>query len=565
MKTFFKTKRFELSSILTYILLSAEITLFSCSSEKVESPNIILILADDMGFSDIGCYGGEIRTPNLDNLASGGIRFSQFYNTARCCPTRASILTGLYPHQAGFGHMTEDRGLSGYQGDLNEQCVTIAQVLKEAGYSTYMSGKWHVTKQMGYWTGDTNLTSKHNWPLQRGFDRFWGTIVGAGSFYDPATLTDGNIPTKPEKDLFYYTDEISHKTVQYINEHKDSNPFFIYVAYTAPHWPLHALEEDIQKYLGMYDIGWDSIREERMDRMIQIGLINEDWQMSNRDSAVPGWDSIDNKTLQAYRMAVYAAQIDRMDQGIGRILHSLKEQGKLDNTLILFLADNGGCAETLTEYWKGIFIPRVTRSGDSVMLGNNHPDLMPGPEITYQSYSRPWANVSNTPFRMYKHWVHEGGIATPLIAHWPEKIRNTGKFNHEPGHLIDIMATCVDVASAKYPDQFNGQQIVPMQGISLVPAFEGNELTRNTPLYWEHEGNRAIRTGKWKLVSRVKRNLNFTKEDKDQWELYDLEADRTEMIDLAGQYPERVEAMSALWDEWASSADVTPWPWDRIQ
>ncbi len=565
MKTFFKTKRFELSSILTYILLSAEITLFSCSSEKVESPNIILILADDMGFSDIGCYGGEIRTPNLDNLASGGIRFSQFYNTARCCPTRASILTGLYPHQAGFGHMTEDRGLSGYQGDLNEQCVTIAQVLKEAGYSTYMSGKWHVTKQMGYWTGDTNLTSKHNWPLQRGFDRFWGTIVGAGSFYDPATLTDGNIPTKPEKDLFYYTDEISHKTVQYINEHKDSNPFFIYVAYTAPHWPLHALEEDIQKYLGMYDIGWDSIREERMDRMIQIGLINEDWQMSNRDSAVPGWDSIDNKTLQAYRMAVYAAQIDRMDQGIGRILHSLKEQGKLDNTLILFLADNGGCAETLTEYWKGIFIPRVTRSGDSVMLGNNHPDLMPGPEITYQSYSRPWANVSNTPFRMYKHWVHEGGIATPLIAHWPEKIRNTGKFNHEPGHLIDIMATCVDVASAKYPDQFNGQQIVPMQGISLVPAFEGNELTRNTPLYWEHEGNRAIRTGKWKLVSRVKRNLNFTKEDKDQWELYDLEADRTEMIDLAGQYPERVEAMSAFWDEWASSADVTPWPWDRIQ
>ena len=565
MKSFFKTNRYDLSSILTYILLSTAIALGSCSSEKVESPNIILILADDMGYSDIGCYGGEIQTPNLDRLASGGIRFTQFYNTARCCPTRASILTGLYPHQAGFGHMTEDRGLPGYTGDLNERCVTIAQVLKGTGYSTYMSGKWHVTKQMGYWTGDTNLTSKHNWPLQRGFDRFWGTIVGAGSFYDPATLTEGNMPTKPEKDLFYYTDEISRKTVQYIKEHKEINPFFIYVAYTAPHWPLHALEEDIQKYLGRYDVGWDSIRQERMDRMNQIGLIDENWQLSNRDSAVPAWDSIDDRTLQAYRMAVYAAQIDRMDQGIGWIVESLKEQGKLDNTLILFLADNGGCAETLTEYWKGIFIPHVTRAGDSVLLGNNHPDLMPGPEITYQSYSRPWANVSNTPYRMYKHWVHEGGIATPLIAHWPEKIRNTGKFNHEPGHLIDIMATCVDVASAEYPDQFNGEQIVPLQGISLVPAFEGNELIRNTPLYWEHEGNRAIRTGKWKLVSRVKRNSNFTEEDKDQWELYDLDADRTEMIDLAGQYPERVKEMSALWDEWASSADVTPWPWDRVR
>ncbi len=561
MNTFFKSNRLNVSSIRLYILAYILLATFACSTNKQENPNIILILADDMGYSDIGCYGGEIQTPNLDNLAKGGIRFTQFYNTARCCPTRASILTGLYPHQAGIGHMTEDRELAGYTGDLNKQCVTISQVLKDAGYSTYMSGKWHVTKQLGYWTGD-DQTSKHNWPLQRGFERFWGTITGAGSFYDPATLTQGNSPAEPQKELFYYTDEISSHTVQYINEHEGDNPFFIYVAYTAPHWPLHALEEDIQKYLGRYDVGWDAIRQERRNRMEQMGIIKSEWNLTSRDPSVQAWDSIEDKALQLHRMAVYAAQVNRMDQGIGRIVQALEEQGKLDNTLILFLADNGGCAETLTENWKGIFIPKTTRAGDSIILGNNHPDLMPGPEITYQSYSVPWANVSNTPFRLYKHWVHEGGISTPLIVYWPEKIRNQNQLVHEPGHLIDIMATCVDVASAQYPVQYNGNKIVPMQGVSLLPAFMGDSLSRSVPIFWEHEGNGAIRVGKWKLVSRVKRNARFTVDDEDQWELYDLESDRTEMRDLADQYPDRVKEMASFWEEWAIKAKVKPWPWD---
>jgi arylsulfatase len=556
----FNAKLFLLLRIIPIIIFII-ITNTSCTTSEQEKPNIIVILADDMGYSDIGCYGGEIRTPNLDRMAQNGLRFTQFYNTARCCPTRASILTGLYPHQAGMGHMTEDRALPGYTGGLNKQCVTIAEVLKQADYSTYMAGKWHVTKHMGQWTGDSQ-TSKHNWPLQRGFDRFWGTIVGAGSFYDPATLTDGNTPTEPQKELFYYTDEISSHTVQYIEEHQSNNPFFIYVAYTAPHWPLHALEEDIQKYLGRYDVGWDVIRDERLQRMREKGIVQPGWKLTDRDQSVQSWDSIEDKVMQSYRMAVYAAQVDRMDQGIGRIVKALDEKGEADNTLILFLADNGGCAETLTEYWKGIFIPELTRNGDSIMLGNNHPDLMPGPEITYQSYSVPWANVSNTPFRLYKHWVHEGGIATPLIAFWPGKISNVGTLDHQPGHLIDIMATCVDLGGAEYPVEFKNQQIVPMEGVSLAPAFEGKQLNRKDPIFWEHEGNRAIRTGKWKLVSRVKRNTRFTEGDKDQWELYDLEADRTEMNNLAEEYPERVREMTSQWEKWAVRANVTPWPWD---
>jgi arylsulfatase len=560
-------KHFNIKSVLSMHRLIISFTtillfLFSCTEDQTKKPNIILILADDMGFSDIGCYGGEIRTPNLDRMADQGLRFTQFYNTARCCPTRASILTGLYPHQAGMGHMTEDRGLPGYTGGLNNQCVTIAEILRQADYSTYMAGKWHVTKHMGQWTGD-GQNSKHNWPLQRGFDRFWGTIVGAGSFYDPVTLTDGNSPTEPQKEMFYYTDEISSHAVQYIKEHENDNPFFMYVAYTAPHWPLHALEEDIQKYLDRYDVGWDAIREERLQRMRQMGIIDADWELTDRDPSVQAWDSAEDQEMQSYRMAVYAAQVDRMDQGIGRIVQALEKEGKAENTLILFLADNGGCAETLSEYWKGIFIPKVTRNGDSIMLGNNYPDLMPGPEITYQSYSVPWANVSNTPFRLYKHWVHEGGISTPLIAYWPEKISNVGMMDHQPGHLIDIMATCVDLAGAEYPQEYNGQDIVPMEGVSLTPAFEGKSLNREKPIFWEHEGNRAIRAGKWKLVSRVKRNLKFTETDKDQWELYDLEADRTEMNNLADQYPEKVKEMSSLWDEWAAQANVTPWPWDK--
>ncbi|MEC9092570.1 MAG: sulfatase-like hydrolase/transferase, partial [Planctomycetota bacterium] len=301
-------------------------------------PNVIIMMADDMGFSDIGCYGGEIRTPALDGLAKNGVRFTQFYNTGRCCPTRAALLSGLYSHQAGVGWMMADNGHDGYRGELNRNCLSIAEVLKTAGYATYMSGKWHVTKDVRP-DGD-----KSNWPRQRGFDRFFGTIHGAGSFFDPNSLTLENTQIAP-KENFYYTDAISDQAIQYIDEHDRNNPFFMYVAYTAPHWPMHALPEDIQRYKGRYDDGWDALRGQRFARQKQMGLIDKNWKLTPRDEGVPVWPQEKEKDWQIRRMEVYAAMVDRMDLGIGRIVNKLKEEDQLDNTLILFLADNGGCAE----------------------------------------------------------------------------------------------------------------------------------------------------------------------------------------------------------------------------
>jgi len=538
-----------------------------------KGPNIIVMMSDDMGFSDIGCYGGEIQTPNLDNLAANGLRFTQFYNSARCCPTRASLLTGLYPHQTGIGHMVNaNHRLKAYRGDLNKNCMTIAEVLKQSGYSTYMVGKWHVTPHIA------PDGPKHNWPLQRGFDRFFGTIRGAGSFYDPTSLTRDNTQIAPGED-FYYTDAISDNAVKYIQEHKTNNPFFMYVAYTAAHWPMHALSKDIKKYKGKYDKGWDAIRKERHARLIKMGLVNEQWSLTARDEEVPAWEDEKLKEWQVRRMEVYAAMIDNMDQGIGRIVKALKQKGQFDNTLIFFLEDNGGCAEeygTEEPYNPARYAkrklepmapdelqydmePRVTRDGRPVRLGIG---VMPGPADTYISYGIGWANVSNTPFRLYKHWVHEGGISTPLIVHWPERIKAKGRLNHQPGHLIDIMATCVDSASAKYPVEYKEHKIIPMEGKSLVPAFENKPIKREA-IFWEHEGNRAIRVGKWKLVARVQRNCRYTEADKDKWELYDLEADRTETQNLVGQHPKRVKQMAKLWEQWAYRTKVLPWPWDK--
>ncbi len=513
-------------------------------------PNIILILNDDMGYSDIGCYGGEVQTPALNKLAADGLRFSQFYNTARCCPTRASLITGLYQHQAGVGHMVDDCWFEGYRGDLSDRAMTIAEVLNEAGYGTYMSGKWHVTKHLGPWTGDEKLMSKHNWPRQRGFDRFFGTIIGCGSFYDPVTLTRGNTPVKPDSEDFYYTDAITDHAIECINDHLDGSPdtpFFNYIAYTAPHWPMHALPEDIAKYRGRYDDGWDALRRERYKRMIDMGLVKPEWMLTPRDENVERWEDTPHKEWQSRLMEVYAAMIDRMDQGIGRIVENLKRQGQLDNTLIFFLADNGGCAENVTAAWDAMFIPVTTPDGKRVVKGNN-PGIMPGPADTYQSYSTPWANVSNTPFRLYKHWVHEGGISTPLIVHWPDGIKAKNEWRHQPGHLIDIMATCVDVSGAVYPEFYRGNKIIPMEGVSLVPAFRNRQLDREA-IYWEHEGNKAIRKGKWKLVAKYKGD----------WELYDIEADRTEMHNLAAEHPDKVRELSDMWRAWADRAYVEPW------
>ena len=516
-------------------------------------------MADDMGFSDLGSYGGEIDTPNLDLLASRGLRFSHFYNTARCCPTRASLLTGLYAHQAGIGHMMGDDGLPGYRGDLAANAITIAEALGAVGYGTYMSGKWHVTRHVGHWSGNDELTSTHNWPRQRGFDRFYGTIHGAGSFYDPISLTEDNEPVEltppddPEAPVYYYTDAISENAVRFVREHaagdRSGDPLFLYVAHTAPHWPLHALPDDIARYRGRYAAGWDAIRTERRRRLIELGLIDADWPIAERDPRVPAWEDVPDRERPWFEraMEVYAAQIDRMDRGIGELVAALEETGRLDNTLILFLADNGGCAEVLTDQWTGLAIPRQALDGSPVAVGNDR-EVLPGPESSYQSYGPHWAHASNTPFRLYKHWVHEGGIASPLIVHWPARIADGGGIVRETAHVIDLMATALDAAGAIHPANRAGSGAVPVEGVSLLPAFQAQPLDREA-VFWEHEGNRAVRSGKWKLVSRYP----------GPWELYDLIADRTEANDLAPAEPEQVAALAALWNDWATRTGVVPW------
>ena len=533
---------------------------------KASRPNIILIMGDDMGFSDLGCYGSEINTPVLDGLAAKGVRFTQFYNTARCCPTRASLLTGLYPHQAGVGWMMHDAGVDGYRGDLNQKCVTIAEALKPAGYAAYLSGKWHVTKE-----SKSDKGPKKNWPLQRGFDRFYGTIHGAGSFFDPNSLTRDNTFISPYADpaykpkTYYYTDAISDHAVRFIKEHDDDGgkkPFFMYVAYTAAHWPMHALPEDIAKYKGKYDTGYAPVRKARLAKMKKLGLIPADAKLS---PAPEKWANNKHQAWDARNMEVYAAMIDSMDQGIGRIVAALKAKGELDNTLILFLQDNGGCAERLgrrgdktraakptlppmaADALQPRMIPKQTRDGYPVLKGTG---VLAGPADTYIAYGRGWANASNTPFREYKHWVHEGGISTPLIAHWPKGIPASrhGKLERQPGHLIDLMATCVDLADATYPKEKDGHAIKPMEGVSLAPAFAGKDVGRPDALYWEHEGNRAVRQGKWKLVAKGNR----------KWELYDVVADRSELNDLAAKMPKKVAELEKLWTTYANRANVLP-------
>lgn len=515
----------------------------------MKKPNILVILNDDMGFSDIGCYGGEVETPRLDALGAKGLKFTHFYNSPRCSPTRASLLTGLHPHQTGIGILTEDQLPDGYPGDLNRSGVTLAELLKPAGYSTYLSGKWHLCHD---WHDD-----KSNWPLQRGFDRFYGLIAGAASYYSPLTLTRDNDSIEKEAlddPDYYLTDAITDNAVDFIKGHFDSSddsPFFMYLAYTASHWPLHAPERDIKKYKGRFDKGWDKLREERLDRMVQMGIINPEWKLTPRDETQPPWEEVKEKEWQARRMEVYAAQIEVMDRGIGRVVDALEERGELENTLILFLADNGACAEELVPgkaQWllKAEVATELTKDGKKVTLGNV-PGVMPGDESSYQSYGIPWANLSNTPFRLYKHWTHEGGIATPFIAHWPRGIKARGEWRRAPAQLTDIMATVVDITGAPYPKEYEGNSILPMAGKSLRPLFETDDRERG-PLFWEHEGNGAVRDGKWKLVKKYPGD----------WELYDMEADRTELNDLAADHPDRVKAMAAAYDEWAGRCGVIP-------
>lgn len=513
----------------------------SATGNSGRKPNIILILADDMGFSDVGCFGSKVNTPNIDSLAADGLKFTEFYNCGRCCPTRASLMTGLYSHQSGFGLMTGDLHRPAYTGDLSDRCVTIAEAMRTGGYHTLMCGKWHLTP--------AELPSKHNWPLQRGFERFVGTIEGAGSYFDPVTLTRNNTPIRADKN-FYYTDSIAENASSLIEEYgRKQDPFFLYAAFTAPHWPLQAHPDDIAKYEKHFADGWDAHREGRYDRMIELGIIDPKWKLSPRDPRVPPWPETLHREWEARRMAVYAAQIEALDRGIGQIRAKVKEAGIEDNTLILFLSDNGGNLEELTPSWRGyLFVPHETLDGKIVRLGND-PSVMPGAADTYQSYGRPWANVSNTPFRLYKHFANEGGISTPLIACWPG-VTQKDTMTNQTGHVMDIMATCLDIAGLPYPKTYGGQEIIPLEGKSLLPIFQGKQREPHEAIFWEHEGNRAVRHGKWKLVSSFP---NY-------WELHDMEADRTELNNLVAQYPEKVQEMDSMYRAWASRVGVARWP-----
>ncbi|NSL88830.1 arylsulfatase [Chitinophaga sp. Mgbs1] len=500
-----------------------------------QQPNIILIMADDMGYSDIGPYGSEIRTPNLNRLAAEGLRLKEFYNNSICAPTRASLLTGQSNHKAGIGYFNVNLGLPAYQGYLNRESLTLAEVLQQAGYSTLMAGKWHV--------GDDSTA----WPNQRGFDRFFGFIGGASNYFDigdytdkvpPVSLVENNNRINLAKGQ-YLTDEIAGHAVQFLEEQsKTRKPFFLYVAYNAPHWPLQALPEDIQQYRGRYAIGWDSLRKERIARQQQLGIIAPNTTIAP-DPEVPAWESLtyDEQQLWQRKMEVYAAMIDRMDQGIGKILAKLKALKKDDNTLIVFISDNGA---------QGGFIPvgrRRQRSSGPI-----------GTAGSYDYQEQSWAHVSNSPLRAYKASAYEGGISSPLIAWFPRRIKG-GSIARGTAHLIDLAPTFYDVAGAAYPAVYKGAAAHPLPGVSLASLFfTQQEIDRKQPLFWERAGNRAVRKGRWKLVSSWPSR---------EWELYDIDNDRAETHNLAAQQPQVVQELAAAYDVWARQNDVVDY--DRIK
>ncbi|MEM9366682.1 MAG: arylsulfatase, partial [Planctomycetota bacterium] len=528
-------------------LLTQTLFFTEAKADSATRPNIVLIMADDMGYSDVGCYGGEIPTPHIDALADGGLRFTQFYNTGRCCPTRASLLTGLYPHQAGLGHMVYGDKGPGYHPYLNDQCVTMAKVLREAGYRTMMTGKWHVGHRQG------------QWPTDRGFEHFYGIHIHVDSYFKvlrgcpvyhnetlviPPTADPSNA-LHPDQE-WYTTDVFTDWSLEYLDEAaKDDRPFFLYTAYNAPHWPLEAPDENIANFRGAFASGWDTLRAEKLRRMKEMGLISAATELP--PSECPEWKTLssDEKRESGFRREIYAAQIERMDQNIGRIVAKLRELNQLDNTLLLFLSDNGCCAEG------GMFGYQWQKNGSSTFSDWRKQSGRSS------SQGETWSNASNTPFRLHKRWVHEGGIATPLIAHWPQVITEGGGLTHQVGHVVDLMATCVDVAEANYPSEVGGQPIKPLAGQSLVASMRDRSKNLQRTLYWEHEKHSAIRVGNWKLVS-----LNATQDE--NWELYDMSLDRTETQNAASDHPDLVRRMRRQWTDWAAQSNVLPWPQNRV-
>jgi arylsulfatase len=514
-------------------------------------PNVILILADDMGFADIGCLGSEIRTPNLDAMARNGTLLSAMYNCARCCPTRASLLTGLYPHRAGIGHMGANLGGAAYQGYLRDDCATIAEVLRHGGYRTLMSGKWHVggdyadVRERDIWQpGDPT----HPTPLQRGFERFYGMVDGAGSFFEPHFLMEDDSRIEITTDRYHFTDAVSDKACRMITESTTvREPFFLYLAYTAPHWPLHAWPEDIAAYDGVYNKGWDVIRCSRHEEMLGLEILQKPWDISPRDPQAPPWESRESRDWEAQRMAVYAAMVTQMDRGIGRVLDTLRAQGQEDNTLILFLSDNGGCAEFMAEDGWAQTYPTQLNDGRPAILGNR-PGLRPGGAETFMSYDLPWANVSNAPFRLFKHWVHEGGISTPLIAQWPSRLGGP-RIAHAPCHVVDILPTILAATGVPYPGEIGGHALQPLDGEPLLDLLAGKDWARQQPILWEHEGNAAVRLGPWKLVRRHGCD----------WELYNMEEDRTELSDMRGRHQKLEDELIARHGAWCDEIGVRDW------
>lgn len=504
-----------------------------------KQPNIVVIMADDAGYSDFGCYGGEIETPVLDKLAANGLRFSQFYNTGRCCPSRAALLTGVYQHQAGMGHMTKDRGLPSYSGTILPNVPTLAERLRQGGYRTMMTGKWHLG------------TEPKQSPIARGFDRFYGTRNFIDSYFtvlehcpvfldDKIVLPGTETPVNhlhPDQE-WYTTDVFTDYALYFMDEafKKHSNqPIFLYIAHNAPHFPLHAREEDTKKYRGRFrDTGWDKLRQQRYERMIELGLIKKEWALSPAD--VPKWDTYDAKLRDELdlKMALYSAIIDRMDQNIGRVIEKLRTAGRLDNTLFLFMVDNG-VPGTGVHDWRGLFAKNGRHPETRV---DNYSEW--GRRGGWSSSSgRGWANLSNAPFRMYKRYTHEGGVATPLIVHWPDGLKDQNTLRHSPGHIIDIAPTCLNAA---------GLSTKGMEGQTLLPVFT-KDSTQPRTLFWEHEGNRAVRQGDYKLVAQ----------HNTPWELYNMRKDRNELHDLSQSMPQKAAELKKLYEAWAHRVGAKPW------
>lgn len=499
----------------------------------MKSPNVMIILADDLGFSDIRPYGGEIETPQLQRLADRGVRMSSFYVTPRCSPSRAALLTGHHPHSVGIGVLTTDQRPHGYPGNLSADHATLAERLKERGYATGMYGKWHLSRERD--------VPDDAWPTRRGFDQFRGILTGAASYYQPPLVDqETRVPEDAFPDDYFFTDDITEGGEEFIRRHAGA-PFFLYMAYTAPHWPLQAEEADIAKYRERYRASWTALREARFARIFAEGLVPSVSELP--DSGRNGDWSADEVDWQVERMAIYAAQVESLDKGVGRLLDALEASGELDNTLILFCSDNGGSAEELPagmpQFAEDV-CPRMNRRGEPVAAGND-PAVTPGSDRTYQSYGKEWATLSNTPFRMWKRWVHEGGISSPFIAHWPAGRVATGStVSHAPGHVIDVVASVLDAVGGDHDSE----------GTSLLPLWRDPERDGDDrPLFWEHIGNAAVRRGRWKLV----------REWDSDWELYDIVADRSESQNCADEQPELARELERLWNDWASSHGVIPW------